>query len=576
LFNPISYRYYRLVAVILLFSACKSAKKVTTEVPGGISDAAFGFYYIGGCNERAKGNLQEALKLFSECQTIKKDDAAVSYELATVHKMLGHTEQALNFARAAAVAKPSNEWYQLLYIECLNTSRQFAQALKVREALAKRFPEKTEFQEDLAIQYAMMGQYDKSFKIYEELEGTYGVNEQLTLNKVKLLSSQHKFKEAEAELKTLVKGDSLQTRYYAYLADLYLEYNQLEDAKKMYDKILNIDENDVDVHLALHDFYLKKNDETKAFVHLKLAIKNPDLELSVKTNIVASYFIRAEDRFESARKEGLELAEIMLKVHPTSGEANALYADFLRLQKKYAEAAPYYYKAALAKNKDIKVWDNLLFIDNELNRFDSLEHHSSMAIEVFPNQPNYYIYNGVANTQTHNYSKAVVALRSGVDYVVDNKALLIQFYSALGDAYFYLKDFINSDAYFEKALKEDADNTYVLNNYAYYLSQRNEQLEKAERLSKRSNDLSPNNKNYMDTYGWILFQQKKYQAADEWLSKAAKMGQKNATIIEHYADNLFMLGQKEEALKMWQEALNAGGNLEDLSKKIKDKKINGQ
>ena len=120
----------------------------------------------------------------------------------------------------------------------------------------------------------------------------------------------------------------------------------------------------------------------------------------------------------------------MLKVHPNSGEANALYADFLRLQKKYAEAAPYYYKAALAKSKDIKVWDNLLFIDNELNRFDSLERHSSMALEVFPNQPNYYIYNGVANTQKHNYSKAVSALRTGVDYVVDNKALLIQFYSA--------------------------------------------------------------------------------------------------------------------------------------------------
>ena len=35
----------------------------------------------------------------------------------------------------------------------------------------------------------------------------------------------------------------------------------------------------------------------------------------------------------------------------------------------------------------------------------------------------------------------------------------------------------------------DADNTYVLNNYAYYLSQRNQQLEKAEKLSKKSNEI---------------------------------------------------------------------------------------
>ena len=576
MFSFFKYPLAGFFAAVFLLAACKPAKQTTSVVPSGISEAEFGFYYVSACNERAKGNLQEALRLFTKCQSLNKSEAAVSYEIATVHKMLGHSDMALDFARAAAVASPDNEWYQLLYIECLNNSHQFSQALKIRELLAKKYPSKSEFQEDLAIQYAMMGQFDKSYKIYSELEKTYGVNEQLTINKVKLLDNQRKNKEAEAELKTLLRLDSLQPRYYSYLADHYLEYNQLDEAKAMYDKILSIDENDVDVHLALHDFYLKKNDEASAFEHLKLAIKNPDLELSTKTNIVGSYYLQAEARSESAAKQGFELAEIMLKVHPNSAEANTLYADFLRLQKKLSEAAPYYYKSAIVQGKDAHVWDHLLYIDNELNRFDSLEKHSALAIEYFPNQPNYYIYNGVANTQKHNYKKAISSLLSGVNYVVDNKALLIQFYSALGDAYYYSNEFDNSDSYFEKALKEDADNTYVLNNYAYYLSQRNQQLEKAEKLSKKSNDLSPNNKNYMDTYGWILFQQKKYQLADEWLSKASKMGGKNATILEHYGDNLFMLGYKDLAIKAWLEAKEAGGNSDELLKKIKDKKLNGQ
>lgn len=534
------------------------------------------YFYVTGCNERAKGNLKEAMEAFQECLKIEPENAAVHYELATVSKMQGQIEKALNHARFCAVAESRNEWYQLLYIECLTDTKQYNQALKMREILVKNFPEKSEFREDLAINYAMLGMYDKSFKIYDELEKNYGVNEQLTLNKVKLLKSQKKFKEAESELLRLSQTDTLQGRYYALLAEFYLEQNDLVKTKKMYDRILVLDPSNPDIQLALHDYYSKTGDAAKAFEHLKLALLNPELEIGIKAGIVGSYYLQAENHAPSAKQRGVELATILLKTHPSATEANALYGDFLRLDKKNAEAATYYYKAALTEKKDFRIWDNLLFIENELNRFDSLEKHSFIAMELFPNQPVNYIYNGVANTQLRNYQKAVNSLKTGIDFVVDNRALLIQFYSALGDAYYYLRDYSNSDRSFELALKEDADNTYVLNNYAYYLSVRNEQLEKAERLSKKSNELQPNNRNYMDTYGWILFQEKKYEAANEWLSKAAKMGTRNPTILEHYGDCLYMLGKKVEALQQWEAAKSAGGNSPSLLKKILEKKINGE
>lgn len=576
MFNSTKYIHLALLASLLTIQACKQTKEVKPRISEQQAQAAFGYLYISGCNERAKGNLQEALKFFTECQKLRATEPALNYELATVHKMLGHSDMALTYARQAALSKEDNEWFQLLYVECLNDAQLFTQALKIREALVKKFPEKAEFREDLAIQYAMMGQFDKSYKIYNELEKTYGINEQLTINKVKLLKSQHKNKEAEAELKSLIATDTLQTRYYGYLADSYFENNEMDKAKLVYEKILSLDKNDVDVHLALHDYYLKTGNETEAFEHLKLALKNPELDIAIKSGIIESYFSQAEAKSESGLQQGIELASILLNTHPGSVEANAIYADFLRIQKKYKEAGFYYVKALSIKKMDVRIWDNLLFVDNELANYDSLEHHSNEAMELFPNQPVYYIYNGVANTQLHNYSKATAALKSGLGYVIDNKALLIQFYSALGDAYYYLRDYPNSDSYYERALKEDADNTYVLNNYAYYLSQRNEQLEKAERLSKKSNELSPNNKNYMDTYGWILFQQKKYQIADEWLSKAAKMGGKNPTILEHYGDNLFMLGNVNEALLMWNEAVKAGSTSDLLKKKIAGKTLDAQ
>lgn len=575
------FTYSLLLPVFLGLSACHGNRQALAQgkdgekTPQGPSQGIrFGALYVTACAERSKGNLQEALKLFEECAGIEPDNPAVHYEIGTTYKLLGSNGEALVHARICAAADARNEWYQLLLVDCLNATRQYSQALRVREALVRNFPARNEFKEDLAIQYAVMGQYEKSFRIYDELERTYGVSEQLTLNKVKLLKSQKKNSETEAELKKLLQTDPSEPRYYAYLAELYLEENQMEKAKEMYDQILRVDPTNSTVNLALHDYYMKKGDEKLAFSHLKKAFENPDLDAASKASIVGTFYIEAEHKSQQALTEGKELSQIMLAVHPNSTEANALYADFLKLEKKTAEAALYYYRAALNEKKDYRVWDNLLYVDNELSRYDSLERHSSMAMELFPNQPLNYLYNGVANNQIRKYSKAVSSLKTGMDYVVDNKNLTLQFLSAIGDSYFYLRNYQASDQAFEDALKIDSDNTYVLNNYAYYLSLRNEHLDRAEKFSKRSNDLQPNNRNYMDTYGWILFQQGKYAEAETWLSRAAK-GSKNNTILEHYGDLLYVLGKKDEAVQMWEASRSAGGNSEALMKKIKEKKIDG-
>lgn len=538
------------------------------------NDPRFGAIFITACQERKKGNLHEALKLFEECKSINPQDPAVRYEMAMIYKLLGVNNQALANAKVCAEADKSNEWYQLLLIDCYKDTKQFAQAIKVREALVKRFPEKSEFKEDLAIEYAMTGQYEKSFRIYEEIEHTYGINEQLTLNKVKLLKSQNKWKEVESELQRLSDTDKNEPRYYGYLAELYLEQNDLARAKNMYDKIQEVDPHNPTLELALHDYYSALRDDKEAYEHLKKAFINPNLDAASKANIVGTFYSKAEANDSVAYRKGFELTTIMQQVHPGDTESNALYADFLRLKGKNKEASAYYFKAASLERKDFRVWDNLLYIDYELGQFDSLERHSALAMEFFPNQPEYYKYNGIANAQLRKYKEAARALKDGMEFVVDNNRQRMDFLSLLGDAYYNLKDFQKSDEAFEQALKIDADNTYVLNNYAYYLSLRKESLDRAEKLSKRANDLRPNDRSYMDTYGWILYQQKKFTEAELWLSKAAALGPKNATILEHYGDALFKNGKQQEALQQWEAARTSGNNSPELETKIKTKKLN--
>ncbi len=152
--------------------------------------------------------------------------------------------------------------------------------------------------------------------------------------------------------------------------------------------------------------------------------------------------------------------------------------------------------------------------------------------------------------------------------------LLVDFYSRLGDTYHELKNHAESDKYYEKALALDPKNAFVLNNYSYYLSLRKENLEKAEKMSKLSNDLMPNQSSFLDTYAWVLYQMGRYEEAKVWIEKAiANSGSTNGVILEHYGDILFRLNKTQEAQEQWKKAKEAGGGSDFLDKKIADKKL---
>jgi tetratricopeptide (TPR) repeat protein len=248
-----------------------------------------------------------------------------------------------------------------------------------------------------------------------------------------------------------------------------------------------------------------------------------------------------------------------------------LYQD-----KKLKAAKENYLKALALDNSKLPIWSQLIFIESELQDIEGLLRDSKAAIELFPNQPLFYYFYAATNLQNKNFEEAVVYLTLGKDYVVANPPLLTQFYSSLGDAHNGLKSYEKSDAAYENALKIDPKNIYVLNNYAYYLSLRGENLARAEALSLRSNELEPNQANYQDTYAWILYKQGKFVQAKEWLEKALENGgEKSTTILEHLGDAHASLNNMEKALEFWNQAklLDNNQGSELLNKKIRDKKL---
>lgn len=120
--------------------------------------------------------------------------------------------------------------------------------------------------------------------------------------------------------------------------------------------------------------------------------------------------------------------------------------------------------------------------------------------------------------------------------------------ATIGDTYHQLGQDRNAYKAYERALKADPGYLPVLNNYAYYLSLTGKKLKKAEAMSRITIEKDPDNATYLDTYGWILYLQKKYQQAKPYFKHAMLYGGRDsAVILEHYAKVLDALGEKDLA-----------------------------
>lgn len=527
--------------------------------------------FFDGAREKVLGNYEVAETRFLQALKLNPTSTAAMYELATIYTFQNNKNQALLYSKKAATGDPKNSWYQLLYAESLKENKKPAEAAVVYEKLLQSFPDRIDFYYELANAYLFANKPYDALKTYNRIEDRIGVSEDASMQKIKIYKSLNNTDKGIEETKKLIATFPKEGKYYGIIGELYQEKGQHEKALQAYNDLLKIDPENAYVHLSLADYYRNQKQNEKSFEEIKTAFKSKLLDIDTKIKILLSYYSITETHSE-LKSDADTLCKILVDVHPDEAKAFSMYGDFLYRDKKLEQARIEYRKSIALDKEKYALWNQLLIIESELNDFAAMEKESKEAIELFPNQALPYFFNGAANVQLRNYQAAIDILTEGKEFAFD-KQLLAQFYANIGDAQNQLKRFSASDSAYNKALELDPTNVYVLNNYAYYLSIRNTDLEKAEKMSKKTNDLEPDNNSYQDTYGWILYQMKKYDDAKIWVGKALDNGGKtNGTLLEHYGDILYQLGDKENAVKYWQEAKKYGAS-ELIDKKIMEKKL---
>lgn len=112
----------------------------------------------------------------------------------------------------------------------------------------------------------------------------------------------------------------------------------------------------------------------------------------------------------------------------------------------------------------------------------------------------------------------------------------------------------------EELLEEFPGNPEVANSLGYYLAEKGEDLERAERLIRIALAAQPGNGAYLDSLGWVLHRQGRTEAALDHMIQAVNVLPDDPVILEHLGMVLLALGQQQEARDMLQRALALGGD----------------
>ena len=518
-------------------------------------------------------NYEEALKQFQKCIKLNTKQALPFYESALINKNQGNLDLAQEQIKRATTLEKNNRWYQLTYAEILFSKQNFKNAAVEYKKLILLEPGNEELYYFLADTYIYDKDFLKAIAAYDDLEKNKGVDKMISMQKHKLYMELQKKQKAINELLKLIDTYPNDVEALEILSEVYLLNDEKEKAFEIFKKLAIIDPDNGRIHLTLADYYRENGDNNQSFEELKLAFKSTKLGIDIKVQILVSYFqlLAVND---SMRQQAEELSELLINTHKDSPKAHAVYADILYTENKFQEAKTHYLIVLEKDKTKSQVWSQVLFIQAEQNDFFGMLETSDEALTYFPTDPLFYYFNGVSNKWFKHNNEAISALEMGIEFVIDNELLLLEFYSSLADLHHAIGNDNVSDSLYENVLSIDSENVLVLNNYAYYLSVRKVKLEKAKEMSLKCNELEQNNGTYQDTYAWVLYQLSEYKIAKEWIQKSLANGSDaSAVVVEHYGDILYQLGDKEGAINQWKIANKLGEASKFLSQKIEEGKL---
>lgn len=576
--------------LMVLMGACGASRKgsvaETPRTP--YQQRLYDYYYTEAVKQKILGNQDAAYTLMQYCLELNPKAGEAMYDLGLYAIYMQNDSLGEQLLERAAALEPDNIWYREMLSSYYLSRSKWGKAQKCLEEMVHLNPKRSDAMMQLVNLYQNDKKYAEAIDVLNRVETLEGKSTQLSMEKYWMYMQLKEKEKAYGELKSLAAEYPNDLSYQVLLASQYQANGETDQAKRIFDEVERKEPDNQALRMALMDYAQSIKNDSLYKANLNRLLFGPATDEDTRVRVMRDYVSQqAQDSVHDA--EVRSVFRKLLAKPQSNAKMWTLYAAFQTLKKDSADSIAVSLNKILELEPDNKMALQELLLTNirKLN-YREIIRLCDKGIRYYPDMLLLYYYKGLSHYQLDEQKQAIEAFEQGVKQDKDpgDDNMVSDMYSILGDMYHEEK--LNDKAYaaYDSSLVYREDNLGCLNNYAYFLSLENKDLDKAQEMSYKTVQEEPDNVTYLDTYAWILFQKEKYAEAKVYMDKIVACYEKepatkkekenresiNGGVLEHAGDIYYLCGEKEKALELWKEASKLEGTTKLLEQKIKQKK----
>jgi len=527
------------------------------------------WYYLEGIRLAALGGDREgAAAQFRAALAQDSLHAPSLHELASL-TLDDDPAAALAYSRAAVALEPDNLWYrqQLGHLYILGERYDSARVVYTRIVdLAPNDPENYRY---LAALYEQTGAPEQAVALLDSAELRFGPIDELSFYKRQLLAATGQIDRAIEETVSQVRNLPYDERNFVVLGELYARRGDDSLALDAYNRALALDPANVDALIGINEGYRRAGDALNFLASTRRLFRHPAIPLDTKLAFFGDA-IQNPLFYQQYRAAVDELVGTLATAYPDSGEVLDLRVQH-RVNSGDIPGALAVAKAALADSASLKAYTWVVDIESYTEHPDSAVMYADRALALYPEATELYLRKGYAQQVLGHYREAERTMEQALARTPSDsvKSTIL---SSMGDVA-HQEDPDNLRrvfGYYDRALALDPDNIHALNNYSYFLSEQERDLDRALVMAERVAELEPGNPTYIDTYGWVLYKLGRLEEAKAALRQAVSLDTGESTeLMIHYGDVLYELGEHYMASIYWKKALEKGYDATQIEDRLK-------
>ncbi|MGC8595983.1 MAG: tetratricopeptide repeat protein [Candidatus Kryptoniota bacterium] len=521
--------------------------------------------FIDGALKDVEGDYASAILDYQDALRFY-DDAAIHDAMAQDYIRLNKSDIAVDESQKAVRMAPEVIAYRR------TLAQSYLMAFKTDSAIAvyrQILQLDSTSRQDLYVLAQLLQQKNpvEAEALYERILRLNGPDMQTLMQLLRIYNETQQFDRAIHTAKEMLRVDPDNPMLRQMLADVYMETDSYDSALAIIRPLMITHPDDLNLKAKAATIYLRMKNFNAADSLLNLIFTSDSSRADAKFSIAQFYLneMRADSTVVPFARE---IFSKLIKLFPKDPRSYFIAGLGASYAGDDSSAVRFLTKSLSIDSLNSDAWQALGVVYFQTGRFNEMDSTMSRAVKIFPNDFRINLFLGIALNREGKNEEAVSPLEKAVSLNPSNMDAL----STLALVYESIHKYDDAYRVYETALKLDSTNALILNNYAYSLSERNLNLEKALSMAKKAIAADPKNSAYLDTIGWIYFKLGDYKKASAYVREALSLRTaadgSPAVLEEHLGDIYMKLGDKKQAIEYWKRALEHNPTNSALKEKI--------